>query len=144
MDMMPTLSFRWLVHPDSRVRVLQQLFVDMGSDLCNEWDKRDPEWRDVPASAAHGRMPTRESPSELPPPPDLRLTKKPVKEPDPPCLCWIEDPPEYICPIHGDIGSSVLPYNPGTYPGQPKPEPTIALCTFCLFEQLKKLPVAQL
>ncbi len=54
MDMMPTLSFRWLVHPDSNVRVLQQLFVDMGSDLCNEWDKCDPEWRDVPEVTVEG------------------------------------------------------------------------------------------
>ncbi len=92
-----------------------------------------------PASVAHGRMPTRESPSELPPPPpDLRLTKKPQK------TNGLAFTPEYICPIHGDIGPHVITYTLGTYPGQTKSGPTITLCIFCLFEQLKKLPVAQL
>ena len=52
MDMMPTLSFRWLVRTDpdsgSPVRVLQQLFVSMDRWDCNDWDKDEPEWRDVP------------------------------------------------------------------------------------------------
>ena len=97
-----------------------------------------------PVSLAHGRQPTRESPSELPPPPpELRLTKKPVKENESNELCF-GYPSEYICSIHGDIGPNAMSYTPGSYPGQPKSRPIITLCCFCLFDQLKNLPIAQL
>lgn len=46
MDMMPTMSLRWLV--TDRRRVLQQLWVSMDDPDENSWDKGKPEWRDVP------------------------------------------------------------------------------------------------
>ena len=92
-----------------------------------------------PASVAHGRQPTRESPL----PPELRLTKKPVKKSKSVSIGFVQTS-EYTCPIHGDIGPNVITYALELGPGQQKPALVITLCGFCLFEQLKKLPVAQL
>ncbi len=97
-----------------------------------------------PSSLAYGRQPIRESPSELPLPlPKLRLTKKPVMESNSVSIGFLRTS-EYICPIHGNIGPQVMTYTPGPYPGQPKSIPAITACSFCLFDQLKKLPIAQL
>ena len=80
----------------------------------------------------------RSDPDPAPPPPELRLTKKPVKESTNGDLVFSWKP-EYICPIHGDIGVDVISLTPDV--GR---EPVVTFCFRCMLDQLKKLPIARL
>lgn len=71
----------------------------------------------------------------------LRLTKKPTKcDPRP----WIEYQVEYICPVHGDIGPDVMHYAAGVSRLESTPPLNDVFCCYCIFNQLKKLPIARL
>jgi hypothetical protein len=78
------------------------------------------------------------------PPPELRLTKKPAEESAPlrdPCAIGLTGRPEYICPIHGDIHTWVLRYKLPIEGGELGSD---TFCCLCIFDQLKKLPIARL
>lgn len=81
-------------------------------------------------------------PSPTPPAPELQLTKKSNNNTSNPLVVrWSGY--TYTCPLHGDVSLTTMRFsipagNDGTAPVQD------TFCLLCIYDQLKKLPIARL